>query len=589
MIKCSRTALTISCITVAIVVLSATALGLAASSPAAYAATPSANSGLLLGVSCTSSSFCMAVGTSTGTTLTESWNGTVWSVLPSPNPSSIADSLTSVSCPSPTDCVAVGNSYNTASTYQDLVESWDGTTWSVMSAPVFAGDNSSFNSVSCTTSTYCVAVGYTQASSGVDPLFMPLLESWNGTSWSVDSTPSPEYNSTFFRSVSCASSTSCMAVGQTTECVPVMGSSVCFTGQMLVESWDGANWSIDTTPNENATDELFGVSCTSPTSCVGMGTYYNNSTGVTRALVESWNGTTWSVIYNLSLSVGSGAGNVSCLSLTDCMGVGQSANQTLALSWNGTVLSVVPSANPSTTSDGLNGVSCLSPTRCFAVGSTQSPDNTFQTLIETWNGTDWSVAPTTSVLVPSARTALSGTSAVLDASASAAAGVTTVQFVLTGGSYTQSVIGTAVPTIYGYVFVWNTTGVPGGIYTLQSLVTDAAGNTAYSPGITITVDNTPPTTAVLIPSNGAHLRGTVVLDASASASFGVQITKVQFVLTGRSFNKTVIGTATATLFGWVFMGNTTLVHNGTYTLQSLATDAAGNTAYSQGISIKVAN
>ena len=358
---------------------------------------------------------------------------------------------------------------------------------------------------------------------------------------------------------------------------------------MLVESWDGANWSIDTTPNENATDELFGVSCTSPTGCVGMGTYYNSSTGVTHALVESWNGTTWSVIYNLSLSVGSGAGNVSCLSLTDCKGVGQSANQTLALSWNGTVLSVVPSANPSITSDGLNGVSCLSPTRCFAVGSTQSPNNTFQTLIETWNGTDWSVAPTTSVLVPSAGMAISGTSAVLDASASAAAGVSTVQFVLTGGSYTQSVIGTAVPSLYGYVFEWNTTGVPGGTYTLQSLVTDAAGNTAYSPGITITVDNTPPTTAVLVPSNGAHLQGTVVLDASASASFGVQITKVQFVLTGRSFNKTVIGTATATLFGWVFMGNTTLVHNGTYTLQSLATDAAGNAAYSQGFSIKVVN
>ena len=203
MIKRWRTGLTISCIAVALVVLSATALGLATSSPAAYAAIPSANSGLLLGVSCTSSSFCMAVGTSTGTTLTESWNGTVWSVLSSPNPSSIADSLTSVSCPSPTDCVAVGNSYNTASTYQDLVESWNGTTWSVMSAPVFAGDNSSFNSVSCATSTYCVAVGYTQASSGVDPLFIPLLESWNGTSWSVDSTPSPEYNSTFFRSVSC--------------------------------------------------------------------------------------------------------------------------------------------------------------------------------------------------------------------------------------------------------------------------------------------------------------------------------------------------------------------------------------------------
>jgi ABC-type thiamine transport system substrate-binding protein len=165
--------------------------------------------------------------------------------------------------------------------------------------------------------------------------------------------------------------------------------------------------------------------------------------------------------------------------------------------------------------------------------------------------------------------------------------VATVQFVLTGGSHNQTVIGTAVPTIYGYVFVWNTTAVPGGTYTLQSLVTDEDGDTAYSLGITITVDNTPPATAVIIPSNRAHLKGIALLDASASASYGVGITKVQFVLTGRSFNKSVIGTATPTVYGWVFVWNSTLVHNGKYVLQSLATDAAGNTAYSPGITINV--
>ncbi len=198
------------------------------------------------------------------------------------------------------------------------------------------------------------------------------------------------------------------------------------------------------------------------------------------------------------------------------------------------------------------------------------------------------VAPSTAVLIPSNGVALKG-NVVLDASASAGLGVATVQFVLTGGSYNKSVIGTPTPTIYGYLFNWNTTSVPGGTYTLQSLVTDNDGNTAYSTGTTITVDNTPPATAVLIPSNGAHLKGTAaaVLDASASASFGVQITKVQFVLTGRSYNKSVIGTATPTVYGWVFVWNSTLVHNGKYTLQSLATDAAGNTAYSPGISIKV--
>ncbi len=55
----------------------------------------------------------------------------------------------------------------------------------------------------------------------------------------------------------------------------------------------------------------------------------------------------------------------------------------------------------------------------------------------------WAVAPTTAVTVPSTGAVLSGTSATLDASASAGAGVSSVQFVLTGGSYNKTAIGTA--------------------------------------------------------------------------------------------------------------------------------------------------
>jgi hypothetical protein len=104
------------------------------------------------------------------------------------------------------------------------------------------------------------------------------------------------------------------------------------------------------------------------------------------------------------------------------------------------------------------------------------------------------------------------------------------------------------------------------------------------------VDNTPPATAVIIPSNNATVSGTsATLDATASASYGVGISKVQFVLTGGSYNKTVIGTAGLTLYGYLYGWNTTSVPDGTYTLQSLATDGAGNTTYSAGITIKVGN
>ena len=70
--------------------------------------------------------------------------------------------------------------------------------------------------------------------------------------------------------------------------------------------------------------------------------------------------------------------------------------------------------------------------------------------------------------------------------------------------------------------------MPNGTYTLQSEASDGAGYQGVSTGVTVVVDNPPPTTSVLVPSSGASVSGTqVTLDASASLNVGV--TKVQFL------------------------------------------------------------
>jgi hypothetical protein len=151
--------------------------------------------------------------------------------------------------------------------------------------------------------------------------------------------------------------------------------------------------------------------------------------------------------------------------------------------------------------------------------------------------------PTTSVLVPANGATLSG-STLLDASASNA---TSVEFRLFGGSYGYNapVICTATPTYYGWLCNWNTTTVPNGTY----LVSEAfgAGGSAFSSGVSVTVKN-PPTTSVLVPSNGATLSGSTLLDASASNA-----TSVEFRLFGGSYgyNAPVICTATPTLLRMV--------------------------------------
>ena len=101
---------------------------------------------------------------------------------------------------------------------------------------------------------------------------------------------------------------------------------------------------------------------------------------------------------------------------------------------------------------------------------------------------------------------------------------------------------------------------------------------------------TAPITAVLVPSSGATLRGTANLSASATAYlFGIE--KVQFALSGGPYSKTIIGTASPSPIGAYLAWDTTSVPNGTYTLQSRATDGTGKSrsSYSQGITIKVDN
>jgi hypothetical protein len=59
--------------------------------------------------------------------------------------------------------------------------------------------------------------------------------------------------------------------------------------------------------------------------------------------------------------------------------------------------SVIPSPSKGETSS-LNSVSCVSPSHCVAVGSYESDNNQVaRTLIESWNGKAWSVAPSLNV------------------------------------------------------------------------------------------------------------------------------------------------------------------------------------------------
>jgi hypothetical protein len=234
-------------------------------------------------------------------TLIESWNGVAWSVVPSPDPGtpgSSSNDLEAVSCTSVTSCVAVGGYGNPSSVPQTLVESWNGTAWSVVTSPNPGGSFSGLDGVSCSSATNCVAVGFHGNSLSVP---QTLAESWNGTAWSV--VPSPNaggQSANYLGAVTCASAANCVAVG-TYENPALVG--VYVVNRNLVESWNGTAWSVAPSPNRGSySNALSGASCTSATNCVAVGLFENVS-NYSQTLVEAWNGSSWTIVPSPNVSM----------------------------------------------------------------------------------------------------------------------------------------------------------------------------------------------------------------------------------------------------------------------------------------------
>lgn len=312
-------------------------------------------------VSCPTVSDCVAVGArSNGTmavTLAEIWNGSTWTVHNPVNPPGALEvKLSSVSCSSTTDCIAVGDYEVSNNFFAALAEKWNGSAWKPLALPTLAASSTSLSGISCASATSCVAVGGADQAS--------LAEFWNGTTWAV--LPTPPGGPT---AISCATATSCMATGGT-----------------HAESWNGRSWTSLGTPP--LTLFVKGVSCISAATCMAVG-----HLGGVGSFAMSWNGSTWhaSRVDKLGMLPG-----VSCTLAIHCMAIGSYLTTSdlragLAEFWNGSAWT--RRTTPAFPHGGrLADVSCRSVTDCVAVGGSEEA----ATLAEVWNGISWRITPTPS-------------------------------------------------------------------------------------------------------------------------------------------------------------------------------------------------
>lgn len=262
--------------------------------------------GPLAGVSCSSSTFCMAVDAG-GYALR--YDGSSWAT-----PVQLTDGvgLTAVSCTSTSRCVAVDSGGEAVS--------YDGSSWST---PVVADPDHGLYALSCAGPTFCAALD----SSGQAVTFA-------GSSWS---TPTAAASGDYLR-LSCASADFCVAAGNT------------------AAVFDGSKW----TRNKTAPNFVSGLSC--PTSGLCLATRYLSATAYDE--VARWDGGGWSPVESLSGTPV--LGNVSCASPASCLLATAGNQRGVLVGWSaaGWTMPVAPAIQ---LPGGVPSVSCPTSTFCMVL------------------------------------------------------------------------------------------------------------------------------------------------------------------------------------------------------------------------------
>ena len=331
-----------------------------------------------------------------------------WTVDDSALPANYeAGNLNDVDCPSDDSCQAVGHfsSLSAGNPVTPLIKSWNGTTWSVAASGPLPSDyvnSAGLNAVTCVEDDACQAVGSYVTTGANNPQF-PMVQAWDGAQWTVtassQSSLPPDFYTGWLADVACGSATSCQAVGayQATDNLTYL---------LIMTTHDGAAWTstVPMPADYSGDGNLTSVTCASALSCQAVGYYASIRPGqpyVPVFLRTMDAGLTWSLpltTYPADADSSTAVSDVDCGSVTSCHAVGQYTDihvvyRTLIYTYDGTSWTPVVATDPVDlgTQATLYRIDCASATSCKAAGYYKDDQGALRALVESWDGTQWSV------------------------------------------------------------------------------------------------------------------------------------------------------------------------------------------------------
>lgn len=291
----------------------------------------------------------------------------------------------SISCTSTRSCVAVGYFLGPGGEHT-LAERFNGHSWSTErtpspgSAPMLAG-------VSCGSPRFCMAVG--NGSHGT------VAELWNGSRWGVSTSQNPSGSTSALSAISCPAAGWCMAVGDSHN-----------SQAPLAELYSGGAWTTVpiAAPAGTSFIALDGISCPSQASCVAVGSGMINRRYA--AIAERYANGAWSDVPLQAHGPQPTLSAVSCVASGYCLAVGDATPQgapqgPIAFAFSST--STVELSPSGGSRAGLYGVSCTAAERCVTVGAT-SRGNVDYAYSEALDGSRWQPLQAANPGVPDALT-----------------------------------------------------------------------------------------------------------------------------------------------------------------------------------------
>jgi hypothetical protein len=307
-----------------------------------------------------------------------------WRIVPSPSPSGQANYLTSVVQLGANDAWAVGAWYRPIATPGTLTEHWDGTRWSRIPSPNRNQGYNELYGVSAVSSSDVWAVGYYNVSSYVSE--KTLIEHWDGARWKLVPSPNVGSNANQLYGAAAIAPDDVWAVG--------LGNSTDIDhGVSVAEHWDGTAWTVVRVPKVGTgANALYAVTAVGADDVWAVGDAEGQG-----AIVLHYDGSAWSVVPNaVPPGSDSELAALAAASSDDIWAVGGMNGKTLTEHWDGTAWTVVPSPNGPKPTSVLSGVA-IDSTGAWAVGASYDDVTVqYRTLTERWDGSSWKLVPSPS-------------------------------------------------------------------------------------------------------------------------------------------------------------------------------------------------